>query len=364
MPFREKLKIKVDGSKKRRPKDAQKLYEKDVKSARHRLLSHIEEFHAQAQHFLDVASDNEQNILMRDEKGEDEEEGDKDVFEKGEDEEEGDKDVFEKGEEEDEDEDEDVFEVDEFEKGEEEEEDEEEGDKDVFEKGEEEDEDEDEDVFEVDEFEKGEEEDEDVFEVDEFDWDGSDVESEEESDEEDDAEQFDDGVQPEHIPLQLPSTQGRDACVASQRTGLMEQEIELRTGQANDALSQIRLGLNYKAYLWKEYKQTDNYKMKTRSSTALRAAEHNIQQHVAAYSLAFRALTSLDQQGLFKPIKKEDLYLNPNIVKQNRIGQSKVALSWIWRTGQLSKDESEDTWRQKSKHCSFHHIVELTQPTS
>jgi hypothetical protein len=326
MPFREKLKIKVDGSKKRRPKDAQKLYEKDVKSARHRLLSHIEEFHAQAQHFLDVASDNEQNILMRDEKGEDEEEGDKDVFEKGEDEEEGDKDVFEKGEEEDEDEDEDVFEV--------------------------------------DEFEKGEEEDEDVFEVDEFDWDGSDVESEEESDEEDDAEQFDDGVQPEHIPLQLPSTQGRDACVASQRTGLMEQEIELRTGQANDALSQIRLGLNYKAYLWKEYKQTDNYKMKTRSSTALRAAEHNIQQHVAAYSLAFRALTSLDQQGLFKPIKKEDLYLNPNIVKQNRIGQSKVALSWIWRTGQLSKDESEDTWRQKSKHCSFHHIVELTQPTS
>ena len=312
MPFREKLKIKVDGSKKRRPKDAQKLYEKDVKLARHHLLSHIEEFHAQAQHFLDVASDNEQNTLMRDVKGEDEEEGDKDVFEKGE----------------------------------------------------EEDEDEDEDVFEVDEFEKGEEEDEDVFEVDEFDWDGSDVESEEESDEEDDAEQFDDGVQPEHIPLQLPSTQGRDACVASQRTGLMEQEIELRTGQANDALSQIRLGLNYKAYLWKEYKQTDNYKMNTQSSTALRAAEHNIQQHVAAYSLAFRALTSLDQQGLFKPIEKEDLYLNPNIVKQNRIGQSKVALSWIWRTGQLSKDESEDTWRQKSKHCSFHHIVELTQPTS
>jgi hypothetical protein len=317
MPFREKLKIKVNGSKKRRPKDAQKLYEKDVKWARHRLLSHIEEFHAQAQHFLDVTSDNqqyEQNILMLDEKGEDEEEGDKDGFEKGE--------------EEDEDEDEDVFEVDEFEKGEDE------------------------------------EEDEDVFEVDEFDWDGSDVESEEESDEEDDAERFDDGVQPEHIPLQLPSTQGRDACVASQRTGLMEQEIELRTGQANDALSQIRLGLNYKAYLWKEYKQTDNYKMKTRSSTALRAAEHNIQQHVAAYSLAFRALTSLDQQGLFKPIAKEDLYLNPNIVKQNRIGQSKVALSWIWRTGQLSKDESEDTWRQKSKHCSFHHIVELTQPTS
>jgi hypothetical protein len=319
MPFREKLKIKVNGSKKRRPKDAQKLYEKDVKWARHRLLSHIEEFHAQAQHFLDVTSDNqqyEQNILMLDEKGEDEEEGDKDGFEKGEEEDE------------DEDEDEDVFEVDEFEKGEDE------------------------------------EEDEDVFEVDEFDWDGSDVESEEESDEEDDAERFDDGVQPEHIPLQLPSTQGRDACVASQRTGLMEQEIELRTGQANDALSQIRLGLNYKAYLWKEYKQTDNYKMKTRSSTALRAAEHNIQQHVAAYSLAFRALTSLDQQGLFKPIAKEDLYLNPNIVKQNRIGQSKVALSWIWRTGQLSKDESEDTWRQKSKHCSFHHIVELTQPTS
>ena len=290
------MKIKVKGIKKRCPKDAQKSYEKDVKWARHHLLSYIEEFHAQAQHFLDVTSDNqqeEQNILMPDEKGKDEEE-------------------------------------------------------------------EDEDMFEVD----GEEEDEDVFEVDEFEWDGSDVESEEESDEGADAEQFEDGaVQPEHIPLQLPSTQGRDACVASGKTGLMEQEIKLRTGQANDALSQIRLGLNYKAYLWKEYKQTDNYKMKTRSSTALRAAEHNIQQHVAVYWLAFRALTSLDEQGPFKPIKKGDLNLNPNVVKQNHTGQSKDALSWIWWTGQLSKDESEDTWRQKSKHCSFHSILELTQPT-
>lgn len=302
MPYRAKLKIKVKGIKKRRSKDTQKSYEKDIKRARHHLLSHIEEFHVQAQHFLDVTSDNqqdEQNILRPDDKGEEGE--------------------VEEGE---------VEEV--------------------------------EDVFEVDE----EEEDEDVFEVDEFEWDGSDVESEEESDEEADVEQFDDGtVQPEHIPLQLPSTRGRDACVASGKTGLMEQEIELRTGQANDALSQIRLGLNYKSYLWMEYKQTDNYKMKTRSSTAVRAAERNIQEHVAMYWLAFRALTSLDEPGLFKPIKKGDLDLNSNVVKQNRTGQSKDALSWIWRTGQPSKDESEDTWRQKSKHCSFHSILELTQPT-
>src|SRR5262245_30395309 len=192
MLYREKLKIKVKGSKKHHTRDAQKSYEKDVKWARHYLLSDIEEFHAQAQHFLDVTCDtqeDEQSTLMPDEEREEEEE---DVFEEG--------------------------------------------------------------------------ADEDVFEIDEFEWDRSDVESEEGSDEEADAEQSDDGtVQPEHIPLQLPSTQGKDACIASGKTGLMEQEIELRTGQANDALSQIRLGLNYKAYIWMEYKQKDNYKMKKRS---------------------------------------------------------------------------------------------------
>src|SRR5262245_22129196 len=90
MPYREKLKIKLKGSKKHRTRDAQKSYEKDVKWARHHLLSDIEEFHAQAKHFLDVTRDtqeDEQSTLMPYEEREKEEE---DVFEEG-----ADEDVFE-----------------------------------------------------------------------------------------------------------------------------------------------------------------------------------------------------------------------------------------------------------------------------
>lgn len=281
MPYREKLKIKVKGSKKHHPKDVQKSYEKVIKRARCHLLSRIEDFHEQGQHFLDVTIHNQQdkrNICMPEEEGEDREEDEEENLQMPHEE--------------------------------------------------------DEDEFEFDDF-------------DDFEWDADD--ESEESDEEADAEQSDETVQPEDILLQMPSTQGRDACVASGKTDLMEQEIKLRTGQANDALSQIRLGLNYKSYLWMEYKQTDNYKMKTRSSTALRAAEQNIRLHVASYWLAYRALASLKEQGIFQPIKKGDLKVNTNIVKPNHTGQSKDTLSWIWWTGQPSKEESEDTWRQKSK---------------
>jgi hypothetical protein len=158
---------------------------------------------------------------------------------------------------------------------------------------------------------------------------------------------------PEKLPLQLPSTQGRSACIASGKTGLMDQEIQLRTAQANDALSQIRLALGYKSFLWLEFQDQQNYKGRTRSSGAIRTAEKKVQKHVAAYRLAFRALTRLHSGGKFRCIEKSDLKLNFNIVKGNQTGQSEDALSWIWTTGERSEEEDSGPWQQEGEHSPF-----------
>ena len=147
--------------KKCRSKIAQKSYEKDIKQRRHRLLAQIEEFHLQAQHFLEwddqeTSSDNREDEEV-DWMTDDESEVD--------------------------------------------------------------------DGYDVE-----------IEESDADEWNGTGQEA----------------TQPEHIPLQLPSTLGQHACIASGKKSLMDQEIELRTGQANDALSQIRAGLGYKSYLFKK----------------------------------------------------------------------------------------------------------------
>jgi hypothetical protein len=280
MPSREKLKQRVKAGRKRRSRDAQKSYERDIKQRRRRLLAQIEEFDLDAQHFLHH-TDNLQDRSNQETFSDNEEDEDDQI------------------------------------------------------------------------------EDEDDQIEDEDEVDGSDMESDTESDKSTDDE-WENGngteegtIQPENISLQLPSTLGQDACAACGKKGLMEQEIELRTGQANDALSQIRAALGYKSFLFREkFRNAENYKIRTRSRTAITSVDQGIQQNVTAYSLAFRALTRLGSKGAFKPIKGADLKMNSNILQENRFGQSKVTLSWIWRTGVVHQDE-DDAFLQEGKQYPF-----------
>jgi hypothetical protein len=161
-----------------------------------------------------------------------------------------------------------------------------------------------------------------------------------------------DAMEPETMVLYLPSTQGYSACLASQKTALMDQEIQLRTGQANDALSQIRASISYKHFLFKvEYRGADNYRRKARSSKAIRAVTKNINKHVKAYCLAFRALGCLHAQGAFQPLTWKDLTPNKDVIHANRIGQSTDDVSWIWRTGEVRQHEKDNQCLQQGEQC-------------
>jgi hypothetical protein len=82
---------------------------------------------------------------------------------------------------------------------------------------------------------------------------GSGKEVDETGDTEEDYE--DDYTDPKVIPedrrLQMPSTLGSQACISRGKELLMQQEIELREAQANDALEQIRITLGQKSLLFR-----------------------------------------------------------------------------------------------------------------
>jgi hypothetical protein len=185
-----------------------------------------------------------------------------------------------------------------------------------------------------------------------LDVDGSDIESDEMSD--DGYDDVEGAVQPENIPLDLPSALGQDACARRGIKAFMEQEIKLRTGQANDALAQIRSGLQYKSFLWREkFRHAENADTRTRSMTQITSVDQLVQQHVKAYTLAFKALTNLGSANGFQPIQKGDLIMNANILKENHYNMSNETLPWIWRTGERSDDEKNDAWMQERKQCPF-----------
>lgn len=265
------LRRKIQGVKKCRSKQNQKIYMDDITRRRRQLIPQIEEFQLVAQHLLDV-----NNQESRSESHQDEE--DAWMFDDDDD----------------------------------------------------------------DDYDDG---DGDAWMEDEDEDDGFDVELVDETDDEEC-----DAMEPEMVVLYLPSTQGYSACVASGKTALMDLEIQIRTGQANDALSQIRASISYRDFLFKvEYREADNYKRKTRSSKAIRTVTNHIKKHVKAYSMAFRALGHLHAQGSFQQLTKSDLKPNKDVVEANRIGQSSDISSWIWRTGEVSEHEQQDIFLQEGK---------------
>ena len=156
-------------------------------------------------------------------------------------------------------------------------------------------------------------------------------------------------IQPEDVPLRLPSTLGKEACVSGRKEHLMDQEIALRKGQANDALAQIRACITYKYCLYKEdYRPKGNYTGRTRATAAIRTINETIQQQVAEYHLAFKALTSLGKGKDWKRIKKKHLKSNVNLEKGNQWGQSSDTLSWIWKAG-LGQDIKDNDYLAEGK---------------
>jgi hypothetical protein len=152
-----------------------------------------------------------------------------------------------------------------------------------------------------------------------------------------------------NVLLPLPSFIGVDACKSLERTSLMGQEIQLRLGQAYDALEDIRVALAHKSLLYRnKVQKSDNNKQSTRAFDAINRVSSTISRHATTYRVAYNALKNMDGlEADLKPISNSDLKLAGDITEENRVGQKSDTLAWFWKLGSTETSDGMEECKQK-----------------
>jgi hypothetical protein len=162
--------------------------------------------------------------------------------------------------------------------------------------------------------------------------------------------------------LCMPSKLGKQQCLKYGWGSLMDQEKELRVGQANQSLEKIRLSLGHKSLLLRNVvRNASGQKSMTRAWGEVDRVDEKVKKEVAVYHCARHALISLgaeEELAKFRPIQPSDLKMSGDIVEENRIGQRNDALPWFWRIDGAGHNLDDD-WM---KECTmlFHHQIYKT----
>jgi hypothetical protein len=158
------------------------------------------------------------------------------------------------------------------------------------------------------------------------------------------------GEQPENIILAMPSSFGAGQCQDEGWQDLLDQEMELRTGQANDCLEKLRVALGHKMILFKtRVRDSTSQRTRTRAWAEVNRVDAKIRKMARSYKQARRAMVKLgateETLARYQVLKAEDLKLSGDIMEENRVGQRNDKLAWFWQFGR----DDDDDWMQERK---------------
>ena len=146
--------------------------------------------------------------------------------------------------------------------------------------------------------------------------------------------------------LFLPSSIGYQTCIRFGLQGLVERELVLRQGQANDALQGIRAAIGEKSFRFRKQLRNAKAKVqKTRSWNSIQSASKRLQQHRLIYRQARQGMIQLGASPKilkqYQELTNEDIRTSTAVEEPNARGQRNVELSWIWRLPgfELGKEE-------------------------
>ena len=160
-----------------------------------------------------------------------------------------------------------------------------------------------------------------------------------------DTSQIDESLPPESRPLPLPSATVPDHLDSNaELPEIVSCEFDLRQGQANDALHDLRLSIMYKSYLYRagvrNNSPTQSYS--TRSYGEVRAVQTSIEQAAKTYRLARKVMIKLKPSNTlsskYPALQKEDLRASTAVADSNAPGQRSEILSWIWNISSVPRD--------------------------
>jgi len=160
------------------------------------------------------------------------------------------------------------------------------------------------------------------------------------------------------VVLPLPSYLGMQQADRLGLLTMVDQELRLREGQANDALHELRVLLAHKAVIFQtDVRHARTYNMTTRAWGKVGSADVKVQRHAAIYRRCRKQMIALNASGntlnQYKMLRKEDLKISATIANPNARGHRDDTLAWFWTMDVLWDTEVND-WMSECKMIAPH----------
>lgn len=128
-------------------------------------------------------------------------------------------------------------------------------------------------------------------------------------------------------------------------------ELELRLGQANDALHNLRIALGKKSFLFRSHvRAARSQQRKTRAWSEVSSVDADVRQQARIYALTRRKMIVLGATDeildRYKALKYADLKISTAIATPNEPGQRDTRLSWFWSMD-VQADADADDWMEE-----------------
>ncbi|KAI6107201.1 hypothetical protein EDD16DRAFT_1523372 [Pisolithus croceorrhizus] len=130
------------------------------------------------------------------------------------------------------------------------------------------------------------------------------------------------------MSIWMPSSIGAAKLTELGQHDLVKEERELRIGQSNDCLDQLRTDLGNKAMA------ANSTREGTRTENEIQKVVARVNKHVRSYQRARQAILRLDPDAViaekYQEILPEDLVVSKEVTEENRFGQGTSKLAWFW----------------------------------
>ncbi|KAG1788809.1 hypothetical protein EV424DRAFT_1355962 [Suillus variegatus] len=153
--------------------------------------------------------------------------------------------------------------------------------------------------------------------------------------------------EPEKMVLPMPSTLGSAKCTELGAADLIQHELALWEGQANDALHNIRVHLADKAVIFCTTVRTaKSQAMSTRAWAQVHSVDRVVCINASIYTKCRTQLAKLgaDDELLerYRPLLKEHLKVSTTIADPNARGQRNNTLAWFWSMDVVGDSQNSD----------------------
>jgi hypothetical protein len=167
-----------------------------------------------------------------------------------------------------------------------------------------------------------------------------------------------DSARPESSSIALPSALPQQSAHRLSLSRLINTELELRKGHANDCLAEIRTIIGQQAFQYKKIlRPAHNKALRTRARSSIQNVQRTLTLKSRLYKRTRKAMLSLDVEldSVYKELTNNDIKVSTAVDSPNVAGSTRTQLSWIWTShqGVVTADDNHLT------ECKLYSILSV-----